>query len=89
MKTYKEYLLENFKPRKYRKHLYSSDKTERDLIGLLQDDINNIVYFKNPSLKIQRYVIKHRPDLIKYINNLNPILKKKHAHEIGLSDIEI
>jgi hypothetical protein len=43
----------------------------------------------NPTLEIQKYIIKNRPDLIKKIKNLDPSLRKSHKHELGLAGLEI
>jgi hypothetical protein len=85
MRTYKEYLLENFK---HHKKNYGESSYQKQF-ERIQRGIERIKYIQHPTLRIQKYVIKHRPDLIKYINNLDPILRKQHAHEIGLSGIEI
>ena len=38
---------------------------------------------------VQRYIITHRPDLIKQINLLRPNLRKEFSPELNLTDIEI
>jgi hypothetical protein len=49
----------------------------------------DVVWIKNPSLEVQEWICKNRPDLINQISNLDPELEAKHSHEIELGNVDL
>lgn len=56
---------------------------------LIKGDPENIRVIWNPTLKMQEYVIKHRPDLVGLIQGLDDSLRVKYCHEAELAGVDL
>lgn len=56
---------------------------------LLRLNPESITVINQPTKEMQEYVIKHRPDLIGEIDDLDPELKAKYQHEVGLGQVDL
>jgi hypothetical protein len=56
---------------------------------LIKGNLENIKVIKNPSKKLQAYVLNRRPDLASSINNVHSDVKKRFWHELELSEVDL
>lgn len=67
----------------------SSSLTDTFKWELLRANPESIKVIGKPSIDMQEYVIKTRPDLIGEIENLDPSLKTKYSHEVGVGNVDL
>ena len=61
-----------------------------EIFGFNKSDEMMIDLFEsNLPKELQDFVCRHRPDLINQIRDLDPELKAKYEHEVGLSKVDV
>lgn len=72
-------------------YMYKADR-EFKVWQLLKANIDNNLPILNKvgmTKEQQEYILKHRPDLASKIENLDPELKAKYQHEVGLGHVDL
>ena len=67
----------------------TKDFTLQQQFTLVKHKPEFVKYIKTPFEPVQEYILRTRPDLVGKIQNLDPTLKAKYSHEVGLGGVDL